>query len=353
MTGHVALLPTVPDGQPLTGRTPAPLQMTKLLDALLVLEVERQARVTDLAQQVGLDARVLRRLLSSYMVAGDVVGPEAPATIVFGTSAGPLGADEEDDDKQATADVVFLSRRTDDWQVLDDLGRRPVLAEEVARGLLGACAVLEAGVLGERQREVVERLVQKLSTALGASVTAPFDAVTDRLRSAVRERHPVRFRYRDPWTGAHSWPEVQPYDVRRHRARLFLDAGPDPEHGFRSFDVSGIHELEVDPSTTFEPPPLPAPAARAAPFEVVVEVPHGSPAADRLVDGWHAVAGQPQDGRLQLRFDLDRLHAGTRLGVLLLQLGPGCRVVSPPELVQAAAPVAQRLLDTLPPVTTR
>jgi hypothetical protein len=83
-------------------------------------------------------------------------------------------------------------------------------------------------------------------------------------------------------------------------------------------------------------------------------VPDQSPAEHRLVDGWGArVVGPPQDGRLQLRIELDPVHAGTRLGVLLLQLGPGCAVVSPPELVQAAVPVARRLLDGLPPDDVR
>ncbi len=97
------------------------------------------------------------------------------------------------------------------------------------------------------------------------------------------------------------------------------------------------------------PPSLRPPAERAAPFEVVVEVPDGSPAESRPVDGWGALLGPPEHGRLRLRFDFDRLHADRRLGVLLLQLGAGCTVVSPSELVHAAVPVAQRLLAVLPP----
>ena len=351
MTG-APLQPGVPEEPPLSGLAPAPVQLARLLDALLVLAIERKARVADLAHQVGLKPVVLRRLLSSYMVAAaDAVGPGAPVTITFGTSAGPLSASPDDDDDQASADVVYLSRAVDGSRVLDDLGRRPVLVDEVARGLLMARVVLDAGALDEEQQRLVEGLVHKLSAALGATVTAPFDAVTDRLRTAVQQRRPVRFRYRDPWTGAQTWPEVEPYDVRRSRSRLFLDAGPAPEPGFRSFDVSGIAELEVGAASSYDPPQLPPASGRGAPLEVVLEVPHGSPARGRLVDGWGAApVGPLQDGRVRLRFDLDRLHAETRLGVLLLQLGPGCAVVSPPELDDAAVPVARRLLDTLPPV---
>ena len=350
MTYPAALLPTVTEQPPLSGLAPAPQQLARLLDALLILQVHRSMRVADLARQVGLKAGVLRRLLSSYMVAAaDAVGTAAPLTIVFGTSAGPLSAHRRDDDEQASADVVHLVPRSG-TDLLDDVGRRPVLVEDVARGLLSARVVLATGALDDRQRALLERLVERLSTALGASVTAPFDAVTERLRAAVAQRHRVGFRYRDPWTGSTSHHDVQPYDVRRQRQRLFLDAGPDAAG--RSFDVSGIADLTVDEGSSFEPPVLPPAAEGAAPLEVVLEVPDRSAAEHRLVDGWGArVVGPPHDGRLQLRFDLDRLHAGTRLGVLLLQLGPDCRVVSPPELVDAAVPVAQRLLDTLPPVT--
>ena len=352
MTG-AALQPGLPDEPPLSGGAPAPEQLARLLDALLVLAVERKAQVAELAHRVGLRPAVLRKLLSSYMVAAaDAVGTDASVTITFGTSAGPLSASPDDDDEQASADVVYLSHDVDGSHLLDDLGRRPVLVEQVARGLLVGNAVLQAGTLDARQQELLDRLLRKLSAALGATVTVPFDAVTDRLRTAVQQRRRVRFRYRDPWTGGQTWPEVEPYDVRRSRTRVFLDAGPDPEHRFRSFDVSGISELEMGEQSSFVPPELPPASHRGAALEVVVEVPHRSAAQGRLVDGWGAApAARPQDGRVRLRFDLDRLHADTRLGVLLLQLGPGCAVVHPPELVDAAVPVAHRLLATLPVVT--
>jgi predicted DNA-binding transcriptional regulator YafY len=350
MTQPAAFLAGLSHRSPLSGLAPAPQQLARLLDALLILQEQGRARVSELAYQVGLKPEVLRRLLSSYMVAAaEAVGTAAPRTITFGTSAGPLTGHPSDDEDQAAADVVYLSRRTDGTQLLDDLGRRPVLVEDVARGLLAARAVLSGSAVDERQRALLERLVDRLSRALGASVTAPFDAVTEQLRAAVQQRRRVSFRYRDPWTGVTTQHAVEPYDVRRHRERMFLDAGPDADVGFRSFDVSGMAEVVIDGASTFEPPVLPPASVRAAPIQVVLEVPDRSPAEDRLVDGWAArVLGPPRDGRLQLRIDLDRLNAGTRLGVLLLQLGPGCSVLSPPELVSAAAPVARRLLETLP-----
>jgi len=52
--------------------------MGRLLDALLILDVERACRVSELALRVGLPEQRLRDLLSSYMVAGaDGVGTAA------------------------------------------------------------------------------------------------------------------------------------------------------------------------------------------------------------------------------------------------------------------------------------
>ena len=355
MTG-AALQPGFPDEPPLTGLAPAPQQLARLLDALLVLSVEGQARVADLAHQVGLKPAVLRKLLSSYMVAAaDAVGTDASVTITFGTSAGPLSASPDDDDEQAGADVVYLSHDVDGVQLLDELGRRPVLVEQVARGLLVARAVLAAGTLDGRQQELVAGLVRKLSAALGATVTVPFDAVTDRLRTAVQDRRRVRFRYRDPWTGVQTWPEVEPYDVRRSRTRVFLDAGPDPDQGFRSFDVSGIDELEVLQPSAFDVPTLPPRSERGAALEVVVEVPR------RLT---RARTARRRLGRRSRRTAVPT--AGSGFASTSTSSTPprgwaccscssarAARVVSPPELVDAAVPVAQRLLATLPPVTAR
>lgn len=350
MTSSTPLQPGLSPLPPLKGLAPAPQQLARLLDALLILQVQRRARVADLAAQVGLGAGVLRKLLSSYMVAAaDAVGPSAPLTLVFGTADGPLSAHPRDDDEQAGADVVHLVEPAG-ASLLDDVGRRPVPVEDVARALLAARAVLDAGALDEPSRSSLEHLVERLSSALGASVTAPFDAVAQRLRDAVRQRHPVSFRYRDPWTGGAGQHEVQPYDVRRLRQRIFLDAGTGPGGGVVTFDLSGISDVEVDDSASFESPELPPAQARAAPVEVVLEVPDGSPAEHRLRDGWGAlIVGPPVDGRLRLRLQLDPLRSDTRLGVLLLQLGPGCLVVSPPELRSAAVPIARRLLATLPP----
>lgn len=345
--------PFVPNegDQPLLPKiAPAPQQLARLLDALLILQVERSARVADLARRVGLLPDRLRELLSSYMVAGaDAVGVAAPFSITFGTDEGSLGAGSEDDDKQAGADVVRLSSLQGGGPLLDDVAREPVTVERVARGLLAAKSLLVSTSLNERHRAAIESLVSRLETAMHATVSAPIDGVADALRKATRDRRTVTFRYRDPWTRQATEETVEPYDVRRHRDRLVLDAGPEPGIGYRTFDLSGIGDLKVL-DVPFEPPALPPRGERDHRIPAVVRVPKDDEQVERwLLQGWHgSVLGPTGDGSVDIRIELDAGTAAARLGVLLLQLGPSCRVVSPPSLRDAAAPVARRMLADLP-----
>jgi hypothetical protein len=140
---------------------------------------------------------------------------------------------------------------------------------------------------------------------------------------------------------------VEPYDVRRRRDRFLLDAGTSGEH-FWTYDVSAVSALEVDASSTFPERALPPVEERDRPIRVVLRVPEDSPAERRLCAGWDArVAGPAQEGQLDLAVDLDRHNAAARLGVLVLQLGPPCRVVEPVEFASAPAVAARRLLSGL------
>lgn len=343
-------LPFLPAGNlpPLQKAAKASAQMGRLLDALLILDVEGTCRVADLALRVGLPEQRLRDLLSSYMVAGaDAVGTAAPFTITFDTEAGPLSADPEHDDAQARADVVYVSDTHTGVPLLDDLGRRAVTVEEVTRALLSARALLVSDELDPRHRPLVDALAAKLEAAMQVTVTAPVDAVVARLRAAVSARHPVAFRYRDPWTGQATRPMLEPYDVRRRRDRFLLDAGTSGGQ-FWTFDISAISDLQVEVSATFPERVLPPVEERERPIRVVIRVPKDSAAERRLEDGWAArVVGPAPDGQLDLTIELDRVNAAARLGVLVLQLGAPCAVLEPAELAGAAVPVAQRLLDGL------
>lgn len=179
------------------------------------------------------------------------------------------------------------------------------------------------------------------------TVTSPISSVIEQLRAAAVARQRVSFRYRDPWTGQESQPDVEPYAVRRRRDRYFLEAGEGSQ--VWTYDISAVSRLAVDRESTFPQRSLPSEAQREQPVRVVLRVPKGSGAEKWLCQGWDArVVGPVGDQDLDLAIELDRANAAARLGVLMLQLGPPCDVVEPVELRDVAAPVAQRLLDGLP-----
>lgn len=353
MTGDaipLTSLPIRPAGEPpplLRGQAKATDYFGRLLDALVVLDAEKECRIDDLAAQVGLEPDKLRELISAYMVAGaEVLGGGAPFNVTFGPAH--LGTGEEDDAAFATAEVVRLdsSRGRGSW-LLGDLGRRPVMVKDVARAVLAGALLLETADLPEERRTAVQALVGKLSEALGGTVKAPAEAVAPVLHQAALDRRRVRFRYLHPWTGESVRCEADPYDVRRQRDRLVLDAGPE----LVTYDLDGISELEVL-DASFEVPDLPAREDRYRGVEVVLRV--TDQVAERwLLEGWGGTVVGPVPGGVDVRVLVDEPvgeeGVAARLGALLVQLGPGVRVVSPERLRTAAVPVAQRLLQLHPP----
>lgn len=339
-----------PGQQPLLpGNAPAAKQFERLLDALVVLDAERSCRVADLAARVGLEPERLRALLSAFMVAGaEALGPDAPFNVSWGTDERVFDSDEDDDALHLTADVVHLagSRENGEWLV-GDLGRRPVMVKDVARALLAATVMLETDTLSPERRRAVRGLVAKLSTAMSASVDPPAEATAAALQRAVRDRTRVRFRYLHPWTGQPTTCEVEPYDVRRRRDRLVLDAGAP----LATYDVSGISELVVvSEPDAFTPADLPPREQRTPSVHVVLAVDGHSRQEGWLLGGWGGrVLGPLGQGRVRIGMDLDGDAAdpavAERLGVLLLQLGPTCQVEQPAELRRAATSVGARLLE--------
>ena len=344
-------LPFVPtEAQPpLAKNASASAQFGRLLDALLVLDAEGSCRIADLALRVGLDPARLRELLSVYMTAGsEVVESPMPLTVSFGTAEGPLSGDEEDDELQDSADVVWLETRQRDWLV-GELGRQPVMVKDVARALLAASLLADDEDVDPRRRLEVTALADRLAEGLGASVTPPAGSAAADLQDAIRDRSVVRFRYLHPWTGEASTAQVSPYDLRRQRDRLVLDAGVG--RILLTFDVGGISELErVD--AAYEPLDLPPVSERTPRVPVVLRVPYGSRADSWLCDSWDGLVqdrvGDDVDILVQLDGDVTDEGVVRRLGVLVLQLGEGCSVQSPEDLRDAPARVGERLLALHP-----
>lgn len=337
-----------PGHQPMLPRNAkANAQFARLLDALLILDAEGSCNVGDLARRVGLEAPRLRQLLSVFMTAGaDVLEDSAPLRISFGTERGPLTGSESDDAEQATADVVWLeSGQAGRGWLVEDLGRSPVMVKDVAKALLAASLVGSDEDLAPGLRWEVAQLAERLAGAMQATVAPPAGSVVHVLQDALAEGRQVRFRYLHPWSGESSDVEVSPHDLRRHRDRLLLDAAVADE--VVAFDVSGISDVQVL-QTPVRELSLPPREARTSRVPVVLRVPAYSGEEARLEGGWGGVVVAAADGQVDMRIqvdgELDDPALTARLGVLLLQLGPTVRVVSPPQLVTCAVAVGQRLL---------
>lgn len=340
-----------PGDQPLLPKNAsASAQFGRLLDALLVLDAEGSCRISELAARVGLEPVRLRELLSVYMTAGsDVVESPMPLTVSFGTSEGPLSGDEEDDDAQSSADVVWLETSQKGWLV-GELGRQPVMVKDVARALLAAALIAEDEDVPAARRLEVQALAARLSQGLGASVHPPAGSAAADVQEAVRRKQVVRFRYLHPWTGEAATVQVSPYDVRRRRDRLVLDAGSGTE--LLTFDLGQVSDLVVV-DAPYQPMALPPVSERTPRVPVTIRVPLGSNADSWLCDAWGGlVQGRAGDDEVDIRVELDGdvTDEGVvrRLGLLLLQLGPGCSVQSPEELRSAARDVGRRLLELHP-----
>lgn len=330
---------------------PAPQQFSRLLDALLILEAEGSCQIADLAARVGLAPVRMRELLSAFMLAGaEVLGTNAPFNLMFGTSDDDVGTGEEDDDKQAEADVVHLSAHLGRRErLLSQIGARPLMVRDVARALVAARLLRAATRLPAERRAGVGALTVKLAAAMQASVGAPAESVASVLLAATQDRQRVRFRYLHPWTGQPSVVEVEPYDVRRRRDRLVLDAAGSA--GRCTYDLGGISELvEVGEPGAFAVPDQPQRGHDRHRVEVVLRVPAHSSQENWLFSGWggqvvRAVGNGEDEVRIQLEGDAGDPDVAHRLGVLLLQLGRTVRVVNPPELRSAAADVARNVVE--------
>lgn len=223
------------------------------------------------------------------------------------------------------------------------------MVRDVARALVAARLLLDDKGLPAERRAGVGALAVKLSAAMQASVGAPAESVASVLLAAAQDLRRVRFRYLHPWTGKPSVVEVEPYEVRRRRDRLVLDACG--AGGRCTYDLGGISEVvEVgEPGAVVLPDAAPD-RDRSAQVEVVLRVPAYSSQENWLLSGWDGrVVGPAGDGDDDVRIHIDGESGDPdvahRLGVLLLQLGSAVRVVSPPELRSAAAGVARHVVE--------
>ncbi|WP_106246846.1 helix-turn-helix transcriptional regulator [Allonocardiopsis opalescens] len=305
----------------------------RLLRLLSLLQARRDWPGPELAERLGVSARTIRKDVEKLRALG------YPVHAVSGAGGGyRLGAGAELpplllDDEEAVAVAVGLRTAA---------GGTVAGIEETS---VRALAKLEQ-VLPERLRRRVNAVqTHLLPVPLGGPVVDA--AALTRIASAARDRHRLRFDYRDH-EGAVRTRDVEPYRLVSHGRRWYLVGYDTGRADWRTFRVDRIELRSPDgPRFTPREPPDPdiagyvARGVDAAPmrYRAAVTV-HAS--AEQLRP-WLSAAVQVEavDERTCL------VHAGAEsprlLAAYLAMLDLDFEVDGPPELLDAMAVIERRL----------
>ena len=216
--------------------------------------------------------------------------------------------------------------------------------------VLAAGRALEA-VPGSAQREALSSALEKLENALGASGAIAVDlespALLDTVQRAASDGQQLRVTYYTAGRDEVSERVIEPLLVHTRDGRWYAETRDvsDPANPLeRRLRVDRIRSA-APTGVSFAPPsPSPTPPARVfTPGPDATDVVLTVPATERWVVAAYDF-DEPEvlrDGRLRLRFSIE---GETFLERLLLRIGPGAVVESPPELTGLAAAAARRIL---------
>lgn len=304
--------------------------------ALAILQRHPQGLPLDvLAAELGVPPADLRADILQYYTAdlpGDaLLGLQRPEGIDF------LAADGREADP-ALAPILRVASDRPEAELGVEYLRADQLAAlyEAAGGLLqlepGNSALAQAlGILADS------------FLAVAAAVPADPGDTAATLRTALDERRVVEIEYSRQWRPGVTRRQVHPYAMR-HTARGWeLDAGPLEQGRARTFIVDRIASVTVLPDS-FERPTGVDEILRAERTETLVTF--------SLPQRTHWVADRFAESTQVLHFDADDLTVqaaflppvADRVGLVLLIAGPEAFVVSPPQLQDAGAELAARLL---------
>jgi predicted DNA-binding transcriptional regulator YafY len=236
-------------------------------------------------------------------------------------------------------------------QRLREFGRPQRLTPDEGFVLATAARAL-LSVPGADEEGLLRSALAKLEAALGS---APLAVELDQpehlqeLQEAARELERVEIEYFSSSATAPGRRQVDPYQVVLREGRWYLDGWCHTAGGLRRFQVDRVRsvrrvgehfEAPVDLSDDLKRPGAFLGGADAVPARVVF------PAASELAV--EQVAAGPidatADGSGRLAATILVGDADGWFGRLLLRLGRGTEVLSPPELHDAAAKVARRAL---------
>jgi proteasome accessory factor C len=218
--------------------------------------------------------------------------------------------------------------------------------------VLAAAARALLSVPGADEEGVLRSALGKLEAALGS---APLAVELDQpehlqvLQAATRDREQVEIDYFSSAATAPRKRHVDPYQVVLREGTWYLDGWCHTVAGLRRFQIDRVRSVQplgehfeepVDLSDELQRPGafLGGPDALAA----CIAFPAGSELAVEQVAAGPIETMTDGTGRLKATILVG--DADGWFGRLLLRLGPGTEVLSPPELREAAVKVARRAL---------
>ncbi|MGC9961965.1 MAG: WYL domain-containing protein [Acidimicrobiales bacterium] len=219
--------------------------------------------------------------------------------------------------------------------------------------VLAAAARALLSVPGADEEGVLQSALGKLEAALGS---APLAVELDQpqhlkvLQEAARDRAQVEIEYFSSAAARPSRRNVDPYQVVLREGRWYLDGWCHSAGGLRRFQVDRVRSVRRSGVSFEEPVDLVDELGRPGAFlggadavAASVAFPAGSVLAVEQVAAGPIEATTDGSGRLTATILVS--DAEGWFGRLLLRLGPGTEVLSPPELRDVGPRVAGRALE--------
>ena len=298
-------------------------RLRRLLAVLAHLAEVQTAPIAELAARFGMDSRTLVAELELAACCG--LPPYTPDSLL----------ELVVDDEQVSA------------HGLDALRTPPRLTPDEGFALAASLRAM-AAVPGAADDGPLVGALDKLERVLGLGrVTVEIDAPPNlaEVQQAAASGEAIEIDYLGSKRGDESTRRVEPYAVVAREGRFYLDAYCSTAGDWRRFQVARIRAVRRlgEPVASRSIPPSFS-SARAFVGGGSSKTAHVAldesryVLVDRFASGPTTVA---DDGRLVVPIEVADEHF---LGRLLLRLGPGAEVLDPPELIGAAARVAERAL---------
>ena len=307
---------------------------SRLLALLESLQARPVLTGRELAEQLGIDVRTLRRYVSALQELGIPVegqrGVGGGYRLRPGFRLPPLMLSDDE------AVVVVLG--------LVAARRLGLDTEDAAAG--DALTKIHR-VLPTRLRRRVEALEAALAFTATATDASPVPGETVlALADAIRRRKRVRSRYRS-FSGAVSDRDLSPHGLVVHEGRWYLAAHDHGRGGLRTFRVDRMtriaagEETALAPEADFDAAAYVSSSLASVPWAWEVEVALDltlQAAAERIPSTLGALA--EEDGKVVLRMRVDSLDW---MATVLAGLGCGFAIRKPTELAESVRSLAARL----------